>query len=114
MRFEEDGTVTVEPRGAAIGFYADCSPEDVREAVGRLGRQSAASMGQVLTGAAWHDVPATYVVCLEDRAAIPEWQRATAAYIGAEVVEFPTSHSPFFSRPELVADLLARLAHRAA
>ena len=48
----------------------------------------------------------------EDRAIPPGLQRAFAARIGP-VVEWPTSHSPFLSRPELVTALLADQAHAA-
>ncbi len=45
-----------------------------------------------------------------DRALTPELQRNLAARC-TSTVEWPTSHSPFCSRPQLVVDLLARLAH---
>jgi hypothetical protein len=43
----------------------------------------------------------------------PDTQRemaAAAAAAGAEVLEWPSSHSPFLSHPDLVADLVARRA----
>ena len=67
----------------------------------------------VLFVAAWHDIPSTYVVCTEDRAINPEFQRALATRTTTSV-EWPTSHSPFFSRPDLLADLLIGLARDAA
>ena len=38
-------------------------------------------------------------------------QRSNAARIGNSI-DWPTSHSPFLSRPELVADLLIELSSR--
>ncbi len=49
------------------------------------------------------------MVCTADGALVAEFQRAMSDR-ATNVVEWDTSHSPFFSRPELVADLLAGLA----
>jgi len=43
----------------------------------------------------------------------PDWSKRIAQSIGAEVVELPGSHSPFYSRPQAVADVLLRIAERA-
>ena len=65
-----------------------------------------------MEAAAWKDTPTTYVVCGEDRAVAPSLQRAMAARIpDVALVEWTDSdHSPFFSRPGDLADLLAGLA----
>jgi pimeloyl-ACP methyl ester carboxylesterase len=107
---QDDGTNTVEPKAAVAALYADCSDDDVEFALSRLCPQSLASLSQPLTEAGWHDIPATYVICTEDRAVVPEFQRAMATARATTVVELPTSHSPFFSQPEAVAALLAQLA----
>jgi pimeloyl-ACP methyl ester carboxylesterase len=106
----DDGTNTVEPEAAVAALYADCSEDDVEFALSHLCAQSVASLGQPLTEAGWHDIPATYVICTEDRAVVPAFQRAMATARATTVVELPTSHSPFFSQPEAVAELLAQLA----
>jgi hypothetical protein len=49
--------------------------------------------------------------CAPDHAVPVPLQRSNAARIG-ESVDWPTSHSPFLSRPELVADLLAEVSAR--
>jgi pimeloyl-ACP methyl ester carboxylesterase len=111
VRFEEDGTMRFEGPAAVDALYHDCSAADVEFALARLGPESVAALGGVATRAAWQDVPSTYVVCTEDRGIAPELQRRMAAR-AAETVEWPTSHSPFLSRPDLVVDLLARIAER--
>ena len=58
---------------------------------------------------AWRDIASTYVVCEQDRAIVPDAQRMMAAR-ATEVRSWATSHSPFFSRPELLVDLLTELA----
>lgn len=45
----------------------------------------------------------------EDRAIAPALQRELGARCN-DVIEWPTSHSPFASRPELVSELLVTLA----
>jgi hypothetical protein len=52
------------------------------------------------------DVPATYILCTEERAVRPDWSRATAARIGADVIELPGGHSPFLAQPAALADVL--------
>jgi pimeloyl-ACP methyl ester carboxylesterase len=48
----------------------------------------------------------TYVICTEDRALPTEMQRRMAATCD-ESLEIPTDHSPFLTRPDELADLLA-------
>jgi pimeloyl-ACP methyl ester carboxylesterase len=109
-RREADGTHShFDPELAEATFYHDCPPERTAWAVARLRRQRAsfpASPGPVC---AWRVRPTTYCVCGEDRTISPAVQRRWAARVGGSV-EWPTSHSPFVSRPELVVDLLVSLA----
>jgi pimeloyl-ACP methyl ester carboxylesterase len=113
IRFEADGTLTVDPELAVEAFYADCDPAVVPELVARLGPEHAAGFGQSLRSVAWRERPTTYVLCTDDRALLPELQRNLAARCD-EVVEIAASHSPFVSRPDDVAGLLADLARRVA
>ncbi|MFI5041977.1 MAG: alpha/beta fold hydrolase [Acidimicrobiales bacterium] len=57
----------------------------------------------------WRAKPSTYVVCADDMAVHPDLQRIMARRCGT-VLEWPTDHSPFLSRPDLVAGLLVELA----
>jgi pimeloyl-ACP methyl ester carboxylesterase len=108
--YGEDGlTLRLRPEGLADVFYQDCSPTDVDFALANLSVQSVASLTQELTGAAWRAIPSTYIVCTEDRALPPPWQRAYATR-ASDVVEIPTGHSGFLSRPELIVEILARTA----
>jgi pimeloyl-ACP methyl ester carboxylesterase len=106
-----DGVLTLDPELAVEAFYHDCEPEVARAAVNRLRPQSLNALQSDVTAAAWRDKPATYVVCTDDRGLTTELQRANAARIGNSV-DWPTSHSPFLSRPELVADLLVEISSR--
>ena len=106
-----DGVLTVDPERAVAAFFHDCTPDVAAAAVDRLRPQSLGSFGGYAEAAAWHDKPATYVVSTDDHALPVALQRSNASRIG-ESIDWPTSHSPFLSRPELVADLLIDLSSR--
>jgi len=111
---QADGlTLRLDPEHAPEAYYHDCAPEDVDQAVSRLGPQAIASIMQPLTGAAWRTIPSTYIVCEEDRALPPDHQRAYATR-AHEVLTIPTSHSPFLSRPDLLIDILAATLEKTA
>jgi pimeloyl-ACP methyl ester carboxylesterase len=108
MRIDgEDRTIAVEHQREL--FYGDCSDEDVAFATSRLRPMPASAPAPPPYRAAWRDVPSTYVVCDQDRAIHPAGQLAMAQR-ATRVVHWPSAHSPFLSRPELVVGLLAGLA----
>jgi len=86
-------------------LYADCPPDVAVAASARLTRQSVAAIGTPQSAAAWKTVPSTYVVCEQDRAVPPPAQAAMSARAGT-VHRLPASHSPFFSRPDEVAEIV--------
>jgi pimeloyl-ACP methyl ester carboxylesterase len=105
--FDESGT-RVDPSKAGAIFYGDSPPDVVANAVSRLRpmrntkrEHEAASP----IGPAWRSIPSTYVVCTNDCALPPESQRTMAARADA-VLEWPTDHSPFLTRPEAIGDLI--------
>jgi pimeloyl-ACP methyl ester carboxylesterase len=104
----EDGRLTVRPAEAGPIFYNDCDEATIAWATERL-RSMSFVPGEVITAAAWRTRPSTYIVCTQDRAILPELQRRMAART-SEVIEIEASHSPFASQPEVVADLIERLA----
>ncbi len=113
IQFNADGTIVVDPDRAGAIFYADCDPDAAAAFVSKLVPESAAGFTQSPRAIGWRERPSTYVVCTEDRAIAPMMQRTLARRCG-DVVEWPTSHSPFVSRPELVTELLATLARSVA
>ena len=109
VRDAGDGATTIDPEGARVLFYDDCPPEVADWAVSRLGRQPMQTLSQSPAAVAWRDRPSTYALCTLDNIVHPELQRVLARR-ATHTVEWPTSHSPFLSRPDLVADLVAELA----
>ena len=102
----DDGTMGVKAELAADAFLQDCDEATIAQALKRLTRQPLAVFGQPPRGVAWREKPSTYVVCAEDRATLPEAQREYAKR-ARRVVELPTGHHPFLSRPELLTQVLA-------
>ena len=92
-------------------LYGDCSPEVAAAAAARLSRQSVAAIATPQTAAAWRSLPSTYLICEEDRAVPPHVQEAMAAR-ASTVRRVPTSHSPFFSRPDDVAGVVLQALGR--
>lgn len=107
-----EGTLSLwSDREAAIAaMYHDCTPEDATWAWSKLRPQSRAAQNEICPLNELPDIPASYVVCRDDRMASTEWGRRTArARLGTDPVEIDGGHSPFLSRPRELADLLAGL-----
>lgn len=95
-----------DSRLARATFYADCADDLARRAVARLRPQASTPYAQPCPLASLPSVPATYVVCADDRIVNPEWSRRTAASVADSLIELPGGHSPFLSRPLDVRDVL--------
>lgn len=109
---------TTAPGGAVIpwaaargGFYQDLPEDLARRAWERLRPQAMTVFSEPCPIDAWPDVPSTYILMTEDRAVNPAWSRRVATErLGAEVVELPGGHSPFYGRPAELAEVLDRIA----
>lgn len=106
----EDGRTLPDPEHAARVSYADCDPATRAAAIRRRRAHVDAPFADPVSVAAWRVIPSTYVVCTEDESMPVEVQRDVFAPRAQQVVELASSHAPFFSRPEELADLLAERA----
>jgi len=113
-QFAEDGqSVSIAPELLREAFYADCSDDDVAFARERLCLQSVAPLAAPIAASPdrYHRVPRDYIACTEDRAINYTLQQQMLADVPCErVATLDTSHSPFFSAPEALADVLAGFA----
>jgi pimeloyl-ACP methyl ester carboxylesterase len=92
-------------------LFGDCDERTMTAAFARLRPQATGPYRVPCSLATLPDVESTYVVCDEDRIVIPDWSRRIAHdWLGAEIIEMPGSHSPFYSRPEALAALLDQVA----
>jgi hypothetical protein len=106
-----DGTTSWDPERGVRMFANDCSAEDAAWVASRLGRQSSLPSTEACPLATLPAVPSTYIVCTHDLVISPGWSRQAAReQLGSAAIELPADHSPFLSRPVLLAETLARLA----
>lgn len=101
-----DRGISIAPESAAALFYGDTTPDRATELVDRLRPMTFDAWTPPSAPPAWQSIPTTYVVCTNDQAIPLDAQRRMAARAGT-VLEWPTDHSPFISRPRAVADLVA-------
>jgi pimeloyl-ACP methyl ester carboxylesterase len=106
MRADGLGELKREQGEAAL--FHDCDAAWAKAAVERLRPMNMAAGAQPLTGAAWRELPATLVRGPLDR--MPEAIALAFFERDPEIVEIPAGHCPNWSRPELVAELLASRA----
>jgi pimeloyl-ACP methyl ester carboxylesterase len=89
---------------ATAALYQDCDPELALWATSRLSTQTIASFRSPRTSLEVA-VPSRYIRCAQDRAIDPLLQELMAARCDeAEIIE--SGHSPFFSQPQRLADLI--------
>jgi pimeloyl-ACP methyl ester carboxylesterase len=107
----EAGVVRFDPAGARDAFYADCEDTDVAAAVARLCPQPVAPWTQaVLLGARYAGLPRHYIECTRDRAIPLAEQRRMVAAAPCRVHSLDAAHSPFYSMPDRLADVLDAIA----
>ncbi|KUO21511.1 hypothetical protein AQJ91_09320 [Streptomyces dysideae] len=97
------------PNDPITMFYGGVPRSEAEEAAKRLVPQSTKSFWDVLTQAAWHTVPSTYIVC-EDDQALPAQAQQVLAERSNEVRRIAGDHSPFLSKPVELAALLSKIA----
>ncbi len=103
--FREDGLAELDRDQARQALFNDCRRERADEGLDRLRPGNIAGANRPLTGAAWRELPATYVRGTEDH--MPEAVAPAFFEQNPEVLEVPAGHCPNWSRPELVARLLS-------
>jgi hypothetical protein len=111
--------ITVAHSMGGNALYGDIDPAVADAAIALITPDAPAGVADgatTLTADGWGSVPRSYLVCTRDRALQPTMQRkfiadADAAFPGRPVTlhALESSHSPFLSMPERVADILLRL-----
>lgn len=109
----DDGSTMVEEGKIRQIFYHQCPDADVERAMRELTPNEAAITFDAPREAAWKTIPTTYVVCTEDQALLAPGQRQLARRAN-RIAEWPTDHSPFFSNPQLLINLLHTLSQEHA
>jgi len=114
VEITDDGaSVSIREDALRDVFYGCATDEDIALAKNRLKPDPLApSMTPLdLTEGAYGSVPRAYIECLQDNAVPLQLQRAMQQALPcAEVFSIDTDHSPFFSKPETLAECLITLA----
>jgi pimeloyl-ACP methyl ester carboxylesterase len=90
-------------------MYADCDDSIVEAAINRLRPHSTYPNKLVCSLTEFPSVPCTAVICTDDRLIRRTFAKRIADRLGANVIELPGSHSPFYSRPQELAEVLLRI-----
>jgi len=114
LEWAADGlSAVVPPAAARTVFYGNCPDADAAAATARLCAEPAAPVMTPIrvTDARFGRTHRVYVECSEDCAVSPPLQRRMyAATPCARVASLATDHSPFYSKPDELADILLSLS----
>lgn len=104
---------TLQPSIYREGLYADC-PEEITELAKLLLSYEPVESGLVpleLSETNYGRVPRYYIECTEDKAVTPFIQRKMYTETPCKkVYSMATSHSPFFSKPAELTEILNDIA----
>jgi hypothetical protein len=102
---------TIGPNTARELFFHDVAPDVAERAIDRLRAQAYDVFDEPSPLDRWPAVPASSVVCRDDRSVNPDWSRTAArSRLGAEPVDLDGGHSPYLTRPAEPAAVLSTLA----
>ena len=93
-------------------FYGHCSDDDYSLARSLIGPEAAAGMMTpvVTSNNGFGSLPRYYIECLDDHTVSPALQKQLYGAMPCErVFSLDTDHSPFFSAPDALTDILDRL-----
>jgi len=109
----ETNSHTLHPDIYKQGLYHDCD-EDITEMAKCILSNEPVESGFTplhLTNKNFNSVPRYYIECTEDRAVTPYIQRVMYTETACKkVYSMNTSHSPFFSKPRELAEILCDIA----
>jgi pimeloyl-ACP methyl ester carboxylesterase len=108
-QYPETNSHTLQPAIYKEGLYHDCEDDITELAKVLLSHEPVESgiMPLHLTEENYGTVPRIYIECTEDRAVTPFIQRKMYTEMPCEkIYSLPTSHSPFFSKPNELVEIL--------
>jgi pimeloyl-ACP methyl ester carboxylesterase len=104
------GFLYIDKKKFAEVFAADVSERDLSILSSAQKPIISATFGQKYDAPAWKTIPSWYLVASEDHAINPDLQRMFAERMKATTREVKSSHVPFVSNPEVVADVITAAA----
>lgn len=110
------GSSAIEPDGQGFlwinrskfheSFAADVTKDEAAVMAAVQRPLSIASFTETEKTVAWKELPSWYLLCTDDHMIPPPAQEIMAGRMKATVRSVASSHAPFFSRPEQVAEII--------
>lgn len=106
---DDHKTNSVNPEMAAQIFYHDCSDEDQKFALARLSKEPIAPLATPvrLTDDIYGAIPKYFIICKETKDMDKTFLSTRMPC--SKVYKLASSHSPFFSMPEKLVDILSEI-----
>lgn len=102
----EPPIATFDLTQAATVFYNGVPDDTTQQAIERLDRQPLAVFATPVDIDGVELPPQDYIICTQDRAIMPTLQKLMAERTPAQVYELEAGHSPFYSHPDEVLEIL--------
>lgn len=109
-----DDIMQFDPALVRKFLYQDIEDSElVAQAISKLRPQNRPSSEPLMTH--WPDLPQDYIIARKDQMVRPAWSRYICHnWLKVKPIYIPGGHSPFLSRPALLADLLIDVANTGA
>ena len=108
-----DGRLWMRPEGIAC-FAGDLSEQEQRLLWATHYAPAADLFSRNAPGVAWRSKPSSYIVATQDRTVHPDLERFLAKRMGATTTEIASSHVAMLSHPQVVVDVILKLANSLA
>jgi len=108
-----DGRLWMRPDGI-VCFAGDLSEQEQRLLWATHYAPAADLFSRNAPGVAWKSKPSSYIVATQDRTVHPDLERFLAKRMGAMTTEIASSHVAMLSHPQVVVDVILKLANSLA
>ena len=106
----QDGFLLLDAAKFAASFAADVDAEKAAFMAASQVPWGVNALGGEVTSPAWKTKPSWYLVATDDKMIPPPAQQFMSKRAGSTVVEVKGSHAVYVSKPEAVAELIAKAA----
>jgi pimeloyl-ACP methyl ester carboxylesterase len=111
---DQNGFLWINREKFHTSFAADATDNEAAVMAAVQRPLSVASFTESEGAAAWKALPSWYLICTDDQMIPPPAQEFLAKRMKATVRSVHSSHAPFMSRPQEVADIIALAAESVA
>jgi pimeloyl-ACP methyl ester carboxylesterase len=112
IRPDDQGYLWIDRATFHASFAADATRDEAAVMAAVQRPLSLASFAGKEGTPGWKKLPSWYLMCTEDKMIPPPAQQLMAKRMGATVSSVASSHAPFMSQPQAVADVIAQAAEK--